>query len=561
MESVHEDRQEQDSSRPLVPNEEPSLLCTEEEGEEDIPEYDTVIVSGTSDELETPDPVEFTIHPPENPPASSGQCQLNLLAVCRPLQNPSGGCYSTYSTEPHQGPGFFTAGGQFQPVNLKMSEFQSATAVPRRSARCATSCKMPAFIYAMGQGGDQQSMRSQAEPPEEITAPVRKKSRTLYNLDQLQELERLFVEDHYPDSEKRKEIAELIGVTPQRIMVWFQNRRAKWRKLEKSSVKIAKKPTTVAAALAQSESLPTTSSSVQAQPDTLSYAVSSAQHQYGPLAGVRNGLSVVAGSLLPRSQSLDVSQQSASCSSNSSNSVSGLESPGGVICVPPSQEYPPTFHSPPPLRRVGLPMSMALNPSSHIIPLMLDTPENSCTPPTPNEGDIFTYNIPESPMSDSMAGPMRFGPQYCHPGNPLGHYQMPQYAQYQRVPLHNLTPTSPEDTTFIAMPANQTGMLSYGNSGSFLQGRQTGHILLQQGPAGGLAFHSSQWNDMYIQGPSFPSFRQQVSGARSLPEQPHFSQPGNQIMQHHQEQSVSSQTSSETTEPTEAQDISDSMQQ
>ena len=37
--------------------------------------------------------------------------------------------------------------------------------------------------------------------------------------DQLEELERLFHDDHYPDSEKRKEIAVAIGVTPQRIMV------------------------------------------------------------------------------------------------------------------------------------------------------------------------------------------------------------------------------------------------------------------------------------------------------------------------------------------------------
>jgi hypothetical protein len=37
--------------------------------------------------------------------------------------------------------------------------------------------------------------------------------------DQLEELERLFQEDHYPDSDKRREIAQTVGVTPQRIMV------------------------------------------------------------------------------------------------------------------------------------------------------------------------------------------------------------------------------------------------------------------------------------------------------------------------------------------------------
>ncbi|NXU49083.1 NOBOX protein, partial [Turnix velox] len=55
--------------------------------------------------------------------------------------------------------------------------------------------------------------------------------------EQLEELEKMFQEDHYPDNEKRREIAAVVGVTPQRIMVWFQNRRAKWRKLKKLGVK------------------------------------------------------------------------------------------------------------------------------------------------------------------------------------------------------------------------------------------------------------------------------------------------------------------------------------
>lgn len=38
-------------------------------------------------------------------------------------------------------------------------------------------------------------------------------------LEQLEELEKMFQEDHYPDNEKRREIAAVVGVTPQRIMV------------------------------------------------------------------------------------------------------------------------------------------------------------------------------------------------------------------------------------------------------------------------------------------------------------------------------------------------------
>ncbi|XP_034096711.1 homeobox protein NOBOX-like [Gymnodraco acuticeps] len=67
-----------------------------------------------------------------------------------------------------------------------------------------------------------------------LPPPPKKKTRTLYSTDQLDHLEALFQEDHYPDAEKRKVIAASVGVTPQRIMVWFQNRRAKWRKVERS---------------------------------------------------------------------------------------------------------------------------------------------------------------------------------------------------------------------------------------------------------------------------------------------------------------------------------------
>lgn len=38
-------------------------------------------------------------------------------------------------------------------------------------------------------------------------------------LDQLQELEHMFQDDHYPDGDRRREIAAAVGVTPQRIMV------------------------------------------------------------------------------------------------------------------------------------------------------------------------------------------------------------------------------------------------------------------------------------------------------------------------------------------------------